>query len=88
MGQWKDRLNISSAHLEKWLVTEQSKSVGDAKDGESKGHRSTHQGIPSSHQITTYFNFQSLNISRSNSLARYMLLQLHIQPQTDLQTVE
>lgn len=41
--EWKDLLNISPAELEDWLATEESKSVGDAKDEESTGHRSGRQ---------------------------------------------
>ena len=38
--QWKDLVNIAPAELEKWLDTEESKSVGDNDSGESTGHRS------------------------------------------------
>ena len=38
--QWKDLVNMAPAELEKWLDTEESKSVGDNDSGESTGHRS------------------------------------------------
>ena len=38
--QWKELVNMAPAELEKWLDTEESKSVGDNDSGESTGHRS------------------------------------------------
>ena len=38
--EWNDLVNLSAAELEKWLGTDQSKSVGDTSDGESTGHES------------------------------------------------
>jgi hypothetical protein len=38
---WKDAVNMTAAELEKWLETEDSKSVGQSSDGgEATGHRS------------------------------------------------
>ncbi len=36
---WKDAVTMTAAELERWLDTEESKSVGQG-DGESTGHRS------------------------------------------------
>nr|WP_268245662.1 DUF3140 domain-containing protein [Streptomyces ruber] len=39
MSQFNDAVNMSPSELEKWLETDQSKSVGWSKDGgESVGH--------------------------------------------------
>lgn len=38
--EWRNLLNIAPAELEDWLQTEESKSVGDSKQGESTGHQS------------------------------------------------
>jgi hypothetical protein len=39
--QFKDDVNMTAAELEKWLKTEESKSVGqDSGDGTSIGHKS------------------------------------------------
>lgn len=38
--EWRDRVNMSPKELERWLETEESKSVGDSDDGESTGHYS------------------------------------------------
>jgi hypothetical protein len=38
--QWKALVNIAPAELERWLKTDESKSVGDSDGGESTGHRS------------------------------------------------
>ena len=38
--EWRELVNLAPAELEAWLQTEDSKSVGDASDGESTGHRS------------------------------------------------
>lgn len=39
--EFKDLVNMSASTLEKWLKTEESKSVGwDSGDGESVGHKS------------------------------------------------
>jgi hypothetical protein len=35
-----DRVNMQPKELEKWLETEESRSVGDSEEGESTGHRS------------------------------------------------
>ncbi len=38
---FRERVNMSPSELEKWLDTDDSKSVGqDSGDGESKGHKS------------------------------------------------
>ncbi len=39
-NEWQTLVNMSPAELEDWLKTEASRSVGDAEDGESTGHRS------------------------------------------------
>ena len=40
-GQFKQEVNMSAAELEKWLKTDESKSVGQASgDGSSIGHHS------------------------------------------------
>jgi hypothetical protein len=36
---WQDAVTMTAGELEKWLATEESKSVGQG-DGESTGHRS------------------------------------------------
>ncbi|MEK0165597.1 DUF3140 domain-containing protein [Phaeobacter sp. A36a-5a] len=38
--QWKTAVNMAPAELERWLETEESKSVGDSDNGESTGHAS------------------------------------------------
>lgn len=38
--EWNELLNMPPAELEDWLKTEESKSVGDAANGESTGHKS------------------------------------------------
>jgi hypothetical protein len=38
--KFKHDVNMAPAELETWLKTEESKSVGDADDKESTGHRS------------------------------------------------
>ena len=38
--EWKELVNLAPAELEKWLETEESKSVGDNESGESTGHAS------------------------------------------------
>ncbi|TDB02976.1 DUF3140 domain-containing protein [Halomonas marinisediminis] len=35
--EWKDLVNMLPAELEEWLVSDESKSVGDSSDGESTG---------------------------------------------------
>lgn len=37
---FRDAVNLSPAELEEWLETDESKSVGNADNGESTGHRS------------------------------------------------
>lgn len=40
-GEFRDLVNMSPSELEKWLQTDESKSVGwDSGDGESVGHKS------------------------------------------------
>ncbi|UAW99588.1 DUF3140 domain-containing protein [Halopseudomonas nanhaiensis] len=38
--EWKALVNMAPAELERWLETDESKSVGDADSGESTGHKS------------------------------------------------
>jgi hypothetical protein len=38
-GEFRDRVNMGPNELERWLDTEESRSVGEGS-GESKGHRS------------------------------------------------
>ncbi|MEO0361046.1 MAG: DUF3140 domain-containing protein [Pseudomonadota bacterium] len=38
--EWRDLVNMAPQELEDWLETEESKSVGDADEGESTGHAS------------------------------------------------
>ena len=38
--EWRSLVNMAPAELEDWLETEESRSVGDADEGESTGHRS------------------------------------------------
>ena len=38
--EWKELVNMAPAELEKWLDTDESKSVGDNDGGESTGHKS------------------------------------------------
>ena len=38
--EWKELVNMAPAELEKWLDTDESKSVGDNDSGESTGHAS------------------------------------------------
>lgn len=38
--EWRTRVNMSSAELEDWLESGESRSVGDSEEGESTGHRS------------------------------------------------
>ncbi len=38
--QFKERVNMAPKELEKWLETEESRSVGDSDSGESTGHKS------------------------------------------------
>lgn len=38
--EWKTLVNLAPAELERWLGTEESRSVGDRSDGESTGHAS------------------------------------------------
>ncbi|MFD1142865.1 DUF3140 domain-containing protein [Larkinella insperata] len=41
LNEFNDLVNMSPSELEKWLDTEESKSVGwDSGDGESVGHKS------------------------------------------------
>jgi hypothetical protein len=41
LGEFKDAVNMSAGRLEKWLETDESKSVGQSEDsGESVGHAS------------------------------------------------
>ncbi|KQU06577.1 DNA-binding protein [Rhodococcus sp. Leaf7] len=35
---WNDAVNMTRKELSDWLATDESKSVGDSKDGESTGH--------------------------------------------------
>ena len=43
-ADFKEQVNMMAAELEKWLNTEESKSVGqDSGDGESIGHKSGEQ---------------------------------------------
>ena len=37
---WRRDVNMAPAELERWLDTDESKSVGDSDSGESTGHRS------------------------------------------------
>ncbi len=38
---WKDAVNMTASELEKWLETDESRSVGDSSGGgEATGHRS------------------------------------------------
>lgn len=37
---WRRDVNMTASELEKWLDTDESKSVGDSDGGESTGHRS------------------------------------------------
>jgi Protein of unknown function (DUF3140) len=40
-ADWEDAVNMTASELERWLDTDESKSVGDTGgDGESTGHRS------------------------------------------------
>ena len=48
---FKDLVNIKPDALEKWLKTEESKSVGwDSGDGESIGHKSGHRIVAILHK--------------------------------------
>lgn len=38
--EWKALVNMAPAELERWLETDESKSVGDSDNGESTGHKS------------------------------------------------
>ena len=38
--EWRDLVNMAPKELEKWLETDESKSVGDSDSGESTGHKS------------------------------------------------
>ncbi|MFP7570038.1 DUF3140 domain-containing protein [Marivita sp. S2033] len=38
--EWRDLVNMTPSELEDWLETDASKSVGDADDQESTGHKS------------------------------------------------
>jgi hypothetical protein len=39
--QWEESVNMTASEIEKWLDTDESKSVGDKSDGgESTGHKS------------------------------------------------
>jgi len=40
VGAFKEAVNMTPAQLEKWLATEESKSVGQSDGGESVGHAS------------------------------------------------
>jgi hypothetical protein len=37
---WQDAVNMSPAEIERWLDTDESRSVGQKSGGESVGHRS------------------------------------------------
>ena len=37
-ADWKDAVTMTRKELENWLTTDESRSVGDSKDGESTGH--------------------------------------------------
>lgn len=39
-SDWKKAVNIPRAQLQKWLETDESRSVGDTGDASSTGHRS------------------------------------------------
>lgn len=38
--EWRDLVNMAPRDLEEWLKTDESKSVGNSKGGESTGHAS------------------------------------------------
>ncbi|MCR9107814.1 DUF3140 domain-containing protein [Marivita sp. XM-24bin2] len=38
--EWQDLVNMSKSEMEAWLDTADSRSVGDADEGESTGHKS------------------------------------------------
>ncbi len=40
VSEFEDVVNMSAGELEDWLETEESKSVGQKENGESKGHKS------------------------------------------------
>jgi hypothetical protein len=49
--EFKEQVNMTPAALEKWLTTEESKSVGwDSGDGESIGHKSGHHIVAILHK--------------------------------------
>jgi hypothetical protein len=78
-----DRVNMQPKELEKWLETEESRSVGDSEEGESTGHRSGRRIVEI--KRTNKDELSESQFQHMNKVANYIKRHLAQRPDGDVE---